>query len=96
MSAVLWALPPAREGGLSRLVGRPGGATLALSGAAALAAGLVAAGGAALLAGFAVLAVTLAWGATARARLGGQTGDVCGAAQQLGEAAALLALAAAL
>jgi cobalamin synthase len=39
--------------------------------------------------------VALLWIAAVRARLGGQTGDACGAAQQLAEVAALLALSAA-
>jgi adenosylcobinamide-GDP ribazoletransferase len=92
MAAMLWALPPAREGGLSRLVGRPALATLALGGAVALLLGLLAAGAQALAAALAVLAMTALWTLLVRARLGGQTGDTCGAAQQLAEIAALLAL----
>jgi adenosylcobinamide-GDP ribazoletransferase len=88
--ALLWALPPAREGGLSRLIGRPETATLVLGGVAALLVGALA--GEVLSPALAVLAVTLAWGLLIRARLGGQTGDTCGAAQQLAEMAALLAL----
>ena len=94
LAALLWALPPAREGGLSRLVGRPGPATLALAGGAAVLVALLAAGAPALGGALAVVAVTLAWGLLVRSRLGGQTGDTCGAAQQLAEIAALLALAA--
>ena len=92
--AMLWALPPAREGGLSRLIGRPGTATLALGGAMALLLGLLAAGAQAVPAALAVLAVTVLWSLLVRGRLGGQTGDTCGAAQQLAEIAALLTLAA--
>ena len=90
MAAMLWALKPAREGGLSRLVGRPTGTTLALGGAVALLAAAVTAE--ALSPALAVLAITLLWGLLVRARLGGQTGDTCGAAQQLAEMAALLAI----
>jgi adenosylcobinamide-GDP ribazoletransferase len=39
---------------------------------------------------------TLAVGAIARARIGGQTGDILGAAQQMGEVAVLLGLVASL
>jgi adenosylcobinamide-GDP ribazoletransferase len=92
MAWMLAALPAAREGGLSRLVGRPEGGTVVLSGAVALSVALLAAGWAALAAALMVLAVAFAWTGIVRARLGGQTGDTCGAAQQLAEAAALLAL----
>lgn len=91
MAWVLAALPPARPDGLARLVGRPGRATLALGGALALALALLA-GWAGLGAALAVLAASGAWALVARAKVGGQTGDVCGATQQVAEAAALLAL----
>lgn len=94
LAAILWALPPAREGGLSRMVGRPDGRTLALSGAVGLALALLAIGPAALDAAIMVVVVAALWGWAARARLGGQTGDICGAAQQLAEIAVLLTLAA--
>ena len=94
MALMLWALPPARDGGLSRLVGRPRGATVTLAGVVALGLSLLAAGGAALAAALALVVVTVLWTAAVRSRLGGQTGDTCGAAQQLSEVAALLALAA--
>jgi adenosylcobinamide-GDP ribazoletransferase len=94
MAALLWALPPARPGGLAALVGRPGGATLALGGAVALGVALLGAGAAGLGAALAALAVAWGWARVLRARLGGQTGDACGAAQQLSEVAALLVLAA--
>jgi adenosylcobinamide-GDP ribazoletransferase len=94
LAAMLWALPPAREGGLSRLVGRPGGATVAIAGLAALIVALLSVGARAPSAALAVLAVTLLWTLFVRSRLGGQTGDTCGASQQIGEMAALLALAA--
>ena len=94
MAAMLWALRPAREGGLSRLIGRPAGPTLALGAVVALLLGLLALGAQTIPAALAILAVTALWGLLVRARLGGQTGDTCGAAQQLAEFAALLALAA--
>ncbi|HSF63554.1 MAG TPA: adenosylcobinamide-GDP ribazoletransferase, partial [Paracoccaceae bacterium] len=79
----------------AQAVGRPDGLTVAL---AMLAAGVVAV----VAVGWAVIPMALAaalpalWLAqAARARIGGQTGDVLGAAQQLAAAAALVALAAA-
>lgn len=94
MAALLAALPNARGTGLSAAVGRPGaGAALAaVAVACALALGLV--GGAALPAALAVAGGTLALGALARAKIGGQTGDILGASQQLAELAALAMLAA--
>jgi adenosylcobinamide-GDP ribazoletransferase len=93
MAVILHLLPNARGQGLSQSVGQPP-AQVAL-GAAALAAALtlLASGGAAAgmiaLAALAALAVAL----TARARIGGQTGDILGAAQVLAEVAALAAAA---
>jgi adenosylcobinamide-GDP ribazoletransferase len=92
MAWILGALPPARPGGLAAAVGRPGPFTLALGGGAALLAALAAAGGPALGAALAALLAGGAWALLARAKLGGQTGDVCGGAQQVAEVAALLAL----
>ena len=92
MVPVMQALPHARSDGLSHAAGRPTawgtGVALAL---AALALGpfglpgLAAAG----------LAAGTAWGLArlARAKIGGQTGDVCGAVQQGAEIAVLAALA---
>lgn len=100
MAAGLALLPPARPEGLGRLAGRASG------GQALVAAGI----GAALLiwpatlgahAAAAWLSALLCCGAAqffiarrARRALGGQTGDVLGAMQQVGEIAVLLALAA--
>lgn len=98
MLIVLDVLPPARTDGLGRraaeaaaqrgrpLAWAPGGVVLAAL-AAATGAAAVAAAGAALLAGGLVARI-------ARRRIGGQTGDVLGAAQVVAEVACLLALAA--
>lgn len=93
-AAMVWQmhrLPHARAGGLSRMTGRPD-RPAAL---AALAIGL----GAVLMSPGPVLGVvaltaatTLAWGLLARRKVGGQTGDVLGATQQLAELAVLLTL----
>ena len=92
MPGLLHALPFAREGGLSRSVGRVSFDTAVLGAALGAILALMALGLAALL-----LMMTVAlsgWGvaALARGKIGGQTGDVLGAAQQVAEVAALLVL----
>ncbi|GJE39206.1 adenosylcobinamide-GDP ribazoletransferase [Methylobacterium persicinum] len=94
-------LPPARSDGLSAAAGRPTGSSLGVAAAlgvalclASLPFGLGLAGVAAM-AGLSALAV---WPVTslARNKLGGQTGDVIGACQQVAEIAGLLGLVAAM
>ncbi|AJE47992.1 adenosylcobinamide-GDP ribazoletransferase [Celeribacter indicus] len=90
LAYLMLLLPPARNDGLSVRTGRPP------RDAASLGAG-VAFGLSWLLVGFvpsvvaasALVAVTLLAGRIARAKIGGQTGDVLGAAQVLGEIAVL-------
>lgn len=96
----LWTLPPARVDGRAASVGRP--ADRAMGVAAATACGLSLAVLAPALgawhAGLALLAAglsALAGSRIARAKLGGQTGDIAGATQQMAEVAVLLALGAA-
>ncbi len=96
MAVLMAALPNARGAGLAHGVGRPGQDTATL--AALLAAGL-----AFLVVGWAVLAplfwaalAAIGLAALAKQKIGGQTGDILGAAQQVCEIAALAALAAAL
>ncbi|MFC3123555.1 adenosylcobinamide-GDP ribazoletransferase [Pseudoroseomonas globiformis] len=89
----LMALPPARSDGLSAGLGRPGAvpAFLALALMAALGLALLPAGlalGATLAALLAATLVTM----LARRQIGGQTGDVLGAAAVLAESAALSVL----
>ncbi|MCJ2050037.1 adenosylcobinamide-GDP ribazoletransferase [Methylobacterium sp. J-070] len=93
-------LAPARPGGLSAAVGRPDRGSLATALGLGAALGLAAVpfglspGGVALAfvaAGLGALGLTR----IARDRIGGQTGDVIGACQQVAEIAALLALVAA-
>lgn len=93
MAALLRALPPARAQGLSRGIGRPSGGAVLGGAALALALALLGAGWGALPAALLALLAGLAWGVWARLRLGGQTGDVCGAAQVTAESLALAALA---
>ena len=87
-------LPAARPGGLAARTGRPGGATLAAGWAVAAAVALAALGpGTAAVLAAAALA-GLGCSALAHAKIGGQTGDILGATQQMAEIAGLLALAA--
>ncbi|WP_101068559.1 adenosylcobinamide-GDP ribazoletransferase [Roseovarius salinarum] len=94
MVPLMAVLPHARDGGLSRGVGAATPRAAVLAAAVAAGAALVLLGWAAIPA--AIWAALLTWGlgALARTRIGGQTGDVLGAAQQLAEIAVLATLAA--
>ena len=96
LPAMMSALPRVRPGGLSDTVGEPPAPSVLLSGFLGLVlVGIILGADMAV----AVLATILAvWicGAVARAKIGGQTGDVLGATQQVTELACLIALAAAL
>lgn len=94
MAVLMACLPNAREGGLSRLVGRPSAGVAGAGAALAVALAGVLCGWTGMWAALAVGAVALAVGLVARAKIGGQTGDVLGAAQQLGFVAAVGVLAA--
>lgn len=92
--AFVLMLPPSRQSGLAAVAGRPQLAT----GLAGLGFALVAClfllgfvGTLVMLAGCAALQIMMA--RKALRLFGGQTGDVCGAAQQLGEVGGLVALA---
>ncbi len=88
-------LPHARATGLAHHVGRAPGVAAGLAGALALLGALLLAGPVTGLA-CGVTAALVALGLTrlARARIGGQTGDVLGATQQIAETALLLTLSA--
>lgn len=90
------ALPPARSDGLSCSVGTPAPWAAILSvGLGLMAAWLfLGAGTAPVVLGMAIALVPVA--VLARIKIGGQTGDVLGAAQQVAESAALLTLVAVL
>jgi adenosylcobinamide-GDP ribazoletransferase len=94
MAVLMAALPNARGSGLSQSVGRPSAIVAGNAIVVALALGVLAAGPGILAALLPVAATTLALGWLARQRIGGQTGDILGAAQQLAEAAFLATLAA--
>jgi adenosylcobinamide-GDP ribazoletransferase len=93
MAGVAMALPPARPDGLSAATGRLPAAAVAVGVALAFGLALVLAGWAAALmgalaAGLGALIVARA----ARARIGGQTGDILGASQQVAEVGVLISL----
>ncbi len=100
LAALALALPPARRDGLGAAQGRPARSTvllalvLGIAVAAAALWGIALPGAVPAAAVLAALAAVWAMAALARRQIGGQTGDVFGAAQQLAEAAVLLTLAA--
>lgn len=96
MAVVMGILPFAREDGLALLVGRPAPATFGLGAGIVAGAAVVSAGWTGALALVAAALAALAVTTAARRAIGGQTGDVLGAAEQLSGTAALLAFVAAL
>lgn len=90
MAGVMAALPFARRDGLAAGVGRPPRQTAGLGALLALGLALALTGWAALPAAAAAALAAAAVARLAQARLGGQTGDVLGAAQMLSDLAALL------
>lgn len=89
MAVIMAVLPNARGSGLSASTGRPGRTRVVLCCGLALALALAGMGGAALGMLLAVALVSATVALTARQRIGGQTGDILGAAQVLSETAAL-------
>lgn len=96
MAALMAWLPNARDGGLSKAVGRPSVGMAATALCLAMVICLVLVGWQSIGMVIAAASVSLGLGLIARAKIGGQTGDILGAAQQLAETAALSALAASL
>jgi adenosylcobinamide-GDP ribazoletransferase len=94
MVALMVWLPGARPNGLSQSVGRPGPDTLWLSVLIAAVTGLAMAGSWAIPVAIVVGLTALIWGLIARVKIGGQTGDILGASQQLSEIGVLMTLAA--
>ena len=94
--APLALLPPARPDGLGAEAGRRRGGVVAAAVSAAIIAVLLGLGGLglerAILGLGLAFAAALAMAAIARRQIGGQTGDVAGAAQQLAEIACLCGL----
>ena len=96
LPTVMYLLPPARDGGLAKKAGRPsrdGAVTAALLGSMVALVFLGQVAGLWAIAGAGAAVAAMAW--LARRQIGGQTGDVLGAAQQVAEMAVLAAAAAA-
>ena len=95
LAPIMWLLPPARSDGLAAATGRPAAgdaATAVIFGIAA--AFLLLDFAVAVTAILACAVVQAVLALQARRQIGGVTGDVLGAAQQLGEVAVLLVAAA--
>ncbi|PIE11581.1 MAG: adenosylcobinamide-GDP ribazoletransferase [Rhodobacterales bacterium] len=93
MAGIMQALPNARGTGLSSRTGQPGWAAVGAGGVLAGGLSLCLLGLFATLICIAVgLGTALLWARIARVKIGGQTGDVLGATQQLVETALLLTL----
>lgn len=93
MAVLMAALPNARGSGLSASVGAPPLWAAAVASGLAMVMALVLAGWVGLWMALAVVAVTFGLALVARAKIGGQTGDVLGTGQQLAEIAALVVAA---
>ena len=94
MAAIMAALPNARGTGLSHQVGRPPAKTAILAAGLALALALASVEWAALPMALAIAVAAAGVAALAKAKIGGQTGDVLGAAQQIAELTAICVAAA--
>lgn len=89
MPCLMAALPHARQDGLSKSVGRPHMPTAVLGLCLALLIGGLCVGAVAIGGLLAVLISTALIGLLAWRKIGGQTGDILGASQQVGEVCAL-------
>ena len=89
MVVLMGVMVHARADGLSRHVGRPDARTVWLAMAIAGLIGLICVGFNAVIA---AMAAVIVCGLIARAKIGGQTGDILGATQQITEIAVLLAV----
>ncbi|HHB81648.1 MAG TPA: adenosylcobinamide-GDP ribazoletransferase [Aliiroseovarius sp.] len=96
MAVLASALPNARGSGLSSQVGRPTQQTATLGVGLAILGALFLLGWGALAPVFWVALTSIALAALAKAKIGGQTGDILGATQQCAEIAAFVAPTAAL
>lgn len=94
MPALMATLPHARETGLSHSVGHVSVATAAVATGLGAVVSFMLLGTDALAPLLLVTLVTYAVGTIARAKIGGQTGDVLGAGQQVSEITVLIVLAA--
>lgn len=96
MAVIMALMPNARQGGLSAGTGRPSLPRTALCCALALALAVAALGPATAPLVLAAVLPAVAMAGLARKRIGGQTGDILGATQHLGETAILITASATL
>ena len=94
MPALMHSLPHARSDGLARSVGRPEMASVTVGCAIALGVAVLCLGDDAIAPVVMVTAAAMGIAGIARRKIGGQTGDVLGATQQICELTALLTLTA--
>jgi adenosylcobinamide-GDP ribazoletransferase len=94
MVALMAALPHARDGGLSRSVGRPSRDTALLALGVAILVAVILLGSWTFVLVLTTGATSLGWAAIAKAKIGGQTGDILGATQQICEIVTLMTLVA--
>ncbi|MFK7938262.1 MAG: adenosylcobinamide-GDP ribazoletransferase [Roseovarius sp.] len=92
MPVVMYALPHARTDGLSHRVGRVAGATAGVGIGIGVMAALICLGVGAIPAACAAVVAASTVAMIAKRKIGGQTGDILGASQQLCEIAVLFAL----
>jgi adenosylcobinamide-GDP ribazoletransferase len=96
MPAVMAALPHARATGLSQSVGRPTPAQAGLSVACGVIVAILLSGGWAFAMASIALIAAVCSGLIAQRKIGGQTGDILGATQQLADCGILIAMGAVL
>jgi len=92
MVALMSALPNARDTGLSKATGRPSRSTTLLAIAIALTIAYIALGLSAIPLALLLAFTTLVIAAIAKTKIGGQTGDILGATQQISEITILAVL----
>lgn len=90
LPVLMTALPHARAGGLSQSVGRPGRGVAGLSALLGLVLALALLGPAVVASALSAAVCVAALAILAHRKIGGKTGDVLGAAQQVAECAILL------
>ncbi len=92
MVGVMAALPHARDDGLSRAVGRPKVRTAQVAAGIGALVAVVLTGWWVVPLALILVAIAMATATVAKGKIGGQTGDILGATQQLSEIAALILL----
>lgn len=91
---VMYSLPSARSSGLSHSTGKPEGQNVIAAAVVSFLCLALLLGTGAIWPGLTAIVVTLGWQTIAKSKIGGQTGDILGASQQLCEIAILVSIAA--